>query len=154
MARENTEFGILATTVLPDDALNNTIWKDGVLVVNVDCIEPAYIFLREHLKLKRALQQEYQGKIKQLEIRDQILEELKSAVTSGVLDTIIEEINSKTLNIENTVAKTENYLSQMFKQLRKDTFKIRELTTKIMSEHIEKIRIQLIQQPPLLLTQI
>lgn len=153
MERENTEFGILATTVLPNDALNNTMWKANVLVVNVDHIEPAYIFLREYLKLSRNLQQEFAGKIKQLEVRDQILEELKNAITSGELDSIIDEINSKTLNIENTVAKTENYLSQMFRQLRKDTFKIRELTSKLISEHIEKIRTQLIQQPPPFLLQ-
>lgn len=139
MEREGTEFGILATKVLPDDALNNTTWRDGVLVVNVEHIEPAYIFLREHLKLKRALEEEYSTKIKQLEVRDQILEELKNAITSGELDAIIERINTSTLNIDNKISKAENYLSRLFKNIRKDAGNIRHLTNKLISEHIEKI---------------
>lgn len=78
----------LQVRVLPDDALNKAIWRDGVLVVNVEHIEPAYVFLREYVKLKRALEKEYSTKIKQLEVRDQILEELKNAITSGELDAI------------------------------------------------------------------
>jgi len=133
--------------VLPDDALNNTTWRDGVLVVNVEYIEPAYIFLREYLKLKRALEEEYSTKITQLEVRDQILEELKNAITSGELDAIIERINTATLNIDNKISKVENYLSRIFKNIRKNTCNIRDLTNKLISEHIEKIRTQLIQQP-------
>ena len=53
------------------------------------------------------------------------------------------------LDIENTIAKAENYLSRMFRHMKKDTGKIRELTSRLVSEHIEKIKTQLIQQPPL-----
>jgi len=147
MEKENTEFGILATSAMPDDALNNTVWRNGVLVVNVDNIEPAYIFLREYLKLKKALEQEYSTKIKHLEVRDQILEELKNAITSGELDSIIERINKTTLDIDNTISKAENYMSRVFKTIKKDSSRIREFAERLVSEHIEKIRVQLIQQP-------
>jgi hypothetical protein len=148
MEKESTEFGILATNALPDDTLNNTSWRDGVLVVNIDDIEPAYIFIREYLKIKKALEAEYSTKMEKLEVRDQILEELKKAISNGELDSIIDQINAATLNIENTIAQSENYILRMFKHMRKDTGKIRELAGRLVSEHIEKIRTQLIQQPP------
>ena len=148
MEKECTEFGILATKTLPEDMLSNTIWRDGVLVVKLEHIEPAYIFMRELLKLKRALEGEYSTRVKQLEVRDQILEELKNTITSGELDSIIERIDTATLNIDNTISKTENYLSRIFKNIRKDTGNIRDLTSKLISDHIEKIRTQIIQQPP------
>jgi len=148
MERECTEFGILATKTLPHDALNNyTTWIDGVLVVKLEHVEPAYIFTRKYLKLKRTLEEEYSTKIKQLEVRDQILEELKNAITSGELDSIIQQINTTTLNIDNTLTTAENYLLRKFKNIRKDTGNIRKLTDKLINEHIEKIRTQLIQQP-------
>jgi len=146
MERKGTEFGILATTALPDDALNNTTWRSGVLVVKPNYIEQAYIFMREHLKLKSALEKEYSARIRQLQVRDQILEELKNAVTSGQLDTIIEHIDTTALSIDSTVSKAENYLSRLFKDIKKDTNSIRELTSRLVSEHIEKIRNQLVQE--------
>lgn len=148
MEKENTEFGILATSALPDDALNNTTWRDRILVVNIDNVEPAYIFIREYLKLKKDLEQQYSAKINQMEAQDQILEELKKAITSGELDSIINQINTATLDIENTIAQSENYMLRVFKHMRKDTGKIRELAGRLVSEHIEKIRTQIIQQPP------
>ena len=150
MHKENTEFGILATSAMPDDSLNNTVWRNGILVVNIDYVEPAYIFLREHLKLKKTLEQEYSARIMNLEVRDQILEELKNAITNGELDSIIDSINKTTLDIDNTVSKAENYLTRIFRDLKKDSGKIRKFTERLVSEHIEKIRVQLIQQPPTL----
>lgn len=147
MEREITKFGILATKTLPDDALNSTVWRDGVLVVKLDHVEPAYIFMREHLKLKKALEEEYSTKLSKLEVRDQILEELKKAITSGELDAIIERINNATLGIDNEVSKVENYLGRFFKNVRKNTNIIREFSGKLINDHIEKIRTQLIQQP-------
>lgn len=147
MARENTEFGILATSAMPDDSLNYTVWRNGVLIVNIDYVEPAYIFLREHLKLKKALEQEYSTKMKNLEVRDQILEELRNAITNGDLDYIIKKLNETTLHIDDKISKAENYMSGFFKKMRKDSKKIRELTEMLMREHIEKIRVQLLQQP-------
>lgn len=147
MEKESTEFGILATRTLPDDALNSTSWREGVLIVDIQHIEPAYVFIREFLRIKKTLEAEYSTKIERLEVRDQILEELKKAISSGELDSIIDRIDEATLDIENTIAKVENYLSRTFKHMRKDTGKIRELTSRLVSEHIEKIRTQLIQQP-------
>ena len=147
MHKENTEFGILATSAMPDDSLNNTVWRNGILVVNIDYVEPAYIFLREHLKLKKTLEQEYSARIMNLEVRDQILEELKNAIINGELDSIIDSINKTTLDIDNTVSKAENYLTRIFRDLKKDSSKIRQLAERLVSEHIEKIRVQLIQQP-------
>jgi len=147
MERENTEFGILASCAMPDDVLNNTSWRDGVLIVNVDDIEPAYIFFREYLKLKRDLEQQYSARIDQLGVRDQILEELKQAISSGELDSIIDRIKKATLDIEDMLGKAENYLSRVFRTIRKDTNKIRQQAEELARQHIEKIRTQLIQQP-------
>ena len=100
------------------------------------------------------MEEDYSAKIRNLEVRDLVLEELKNAITSGELDSIIEKINSATMNIDNTIARAENYLPQIFKQLRRESTKIRELASKLVTEHIEKIRIQLINQPPPFLSEI
>lgn len=148
MDRENTEFGILATTSMPDDSLNYAIWRSGVLIVKTEYVEAAYIFLREHLKLKTALEQDYSTKIQNLEVRDQILEELKKSITDGELDSIIERINKTTLNIDTTILRAENYLEKMFRSIKKDSSNIRKCAERLVSEHIERIRVQLIHQPP------
>jgi len=146
MDKENTEFGIIATTSIPDDALNSTTWRNGVLIVKLDHLEPAYIFMREHLKLKKNLEDEYTSKITQLSVQDQILQELKEAVTSGKLDQIIESINRLTIEIDGSIAKVENRLQRLFRGITKNTSKIREHTATLVSEHIEKIRTQLISK--------
>jgi hypothetical protein len=64
----------------------------------------------------------------------------------GQLDAIIEHINTTALGIDSTVSKAENYLSRLFKDIKKDTGNIRELTSRLVSEHIEKIRSQLVQE--------
>ncbi len=48
--------------------------------------------------------------------------------------------------MDDIIAKTENYLNRMFKDMRKYTGRIRDLASKLVSDHIEKIRMQLIQQ--------
>lgn len=148
MEREETEFGILATSVMPDDALNHTIWKDGVLVVDVDYVEPAYIFLREHLKLKKSLEEKYNVQVEQLAARDQVMEKIREAIECGDLDSIINQVIQTTEGIDDTLSKVETYLSTRFKKLRKDSKKIRTLANRLINEHIKKIRNQLIQQPP------
>jgi len=147
MEKESTKFGILATRTLPDDALNGTVWRNNVLIVKLEYVELAYIFVREHLKLKKSLEKEYSRKFSQLEVRDQILEELKKAITSGELDRIIERINKATFRIDNEVSKAENYMKRVFKSIRKNANSIREITSELVSDHIEKIRTQLIQAP-------
>jgi DNA helicase TIP49 (TBP-interacting protein) len=85
--------------------------------------------------------------MKNLEVRDQILEELKKAITNGELDSIIDRLNKTTLHIDETISKAENYLNRFFRDIGKDSSKIRECSERLVSEHIEKIRVQLIQQP-------
>ena len=144
MDKENTEFGIVATAVLPDGSLSLTTWRNGVLVVKVDHLEPAFVFMREYLKLKKALEENYAAKIEQLEVKDQILQELKDAVTSGELDAIITQINDLTLGIDSSIAKVENTIQRLFRGITKDTGKIRGWIARLVNEHIEKIRSQLI----------
>jgi uncharacterized protein YdcH (DUF465 family) len=146
MDKENTEFGIVATTTIPDDSLSHTTWKDGVLIVKLDYIEPAYIFIREYLKLKKHLEDDFAAKLAQLDVKEQVLQELKDAITSGQLDSIIASINDLTINIDGSVAKIENNLQRLFRAITKDTSKIREFTARLVAEHIEKIRVQLVNK--------
>ena len=63
------------------------------------------------------------------------------------LDRIIERINKATFRIDNEVSKAENYMKRVFKSIRKNANSIREITSELVSDHIEKIRTQLIQAP-------
>jgi len=143
MEKENTEFGILATTAMPSDALSYTTIIDGVIVVQIDHIEPAYLFLREYLFLKNSLEREHATKMKQLEVRDQVLLELKQAISNGELDKIIETVNGLTESIDTKVNTAGNYIDTLFKGIKKSTEKIRNLMAKLISDHIEKMRLQL-----------
>lgn len=78
MEKENNEFGILATTTMPSDPLSHTTIIDGVTVVQIDHVEPAYLFLREYLVLKKSLEREPKMKMKQLEVKDQFYLNLRS----------------------------------------------------------------------------
>lgn len=146
MDKEGTEFGIVATTVLPDDALSFTAWRKGVLVVKLDYLEIAYIFLRETLKLKKHLEDDYGARLAQLGVKEQILQELKDAVMNGELDSVIKSINDSTIEIDSSVAKVENMMKRLFRSITKNTSKIRECAAKLVTEHIEKIRVQLINK--------
>jgi len=144
MEKENTEFGIIATTALPDDAVSYSIWRDGILIVKLDYVEASYIFMREYLVLKKSLESDYATKLHQLEIRDQILQELKESIKSGELDKIIETIDTVTLAIDKSISKAEQNITLLFRGITKSTKKIRELTARLVSDHIEKIRTQLL----------
>lgn len=146
MDKEGTEFGIVATTVLPDDALSFTAWRKGVLIVKLDYLEIAYVFVRETLKLKKHLEDDYGARLAQLDVKEQILQELKDAVMNGELDTIIKSINDSTIEIDSSVAKVENMMERLFRSIKKNTSKIRECAAKLVTEHIEKIRVQLINK--------
>jgi Uncharacterized protein conserved in bacteria (DUF2130) len=146
MDKEGTEFGIVASTTLPDDSLSLTTCRNGVLVVKLDHIEPAYLFMREHLKLKKQLEDDYAQKMSQLDVKETVLQELKDAVINGDLDLIIKQVDDQTFGIDDSIAKVENSLQRLFREIRKDTRKIRECTAKLMSEHIEKIRTQLVNK--------
>jgi len=143
MEKEGTEFGILATTTLPDDALNFTAWRDGVLVVKLDYVETAYVFMRELLRTKTQLKIEYDGKIAQLEVKDQILQELKDSVTNGELDKIISRVNELSLAIDDSAVKLEQYIKRHIKEIKTSSKKIRDMTSLLVNDYIEKIRTQL-----------
>jgi len=143
MEKENTEFGILATTAMPNDALSYTTMIDGVIIVQIDHIEPAYLFLREYLVLKSSLEREHATKMKQLEVRDQVLLELKQAISNGELDKIIETVNGLTESIDTKVNRADNYINTLFKEIKKSTQRIRGLMARLISDHIEKMRLQL-----------
>ena len=143
MEKEDTEFGILATTAMPSDALSYTTIVDGVTVVQIDHIEPAYLFLRQHLVLKNSLEREHTMKMKQLEIKDQVMLELRQAISNGELDKIIATVDGLTQNIDTEVNKADNYINTLFKRIKRNTQKIRDLMTRLISDHIEKMRLQL-----------
>jgi hypothetical protein len=144
MKRENTEFGIIVTTTMPDDSLSYATWTNGVLVVKMEHLEPAYIFMRKYLIMCRKLEAEYTAKIERLEVKEQAMHKLRKIVSDGKLDEIIEGIDGQITKIEDTTNKAENYIvNTLFAGIRKNTGKIRELATKLVNEYIEKIRLQL-----------
>ena len=49
-----------------------------------------------------------------------------------------------TVGLDSSIARAENTLQRLFRGIRKDAGKIRALTARLVSEHIEKIRTQLI----------
>jgi len=144
MEKTGTEFGIIATTALPDDALSYSVWRHGVLIVRIDYLEASYLFLREYLILKRSLEEEYATKLRQLEIKDQLLQELEGAIRNGELDQIIGTIDTVTLAIDQSISRAEHSITLLFRGITKNTRKIRELTAKLISDHIGKIRTQLV----------
>jgi hypothetical protein len=145
MDRENTKFGIVVAETVPDDALSHTIWKDGVLIVKMEYLEPAYIFIREYLKLRVGLENNYQMRIKELDVEDQIIKELRDAVSNGELDLIISRIQESTIKIESLVGQIEKYLEGWSRRIRHQTQSITKETQRLVVEHIEKIRQQLMQ---------
>jgi hypothetical protein len=54
------------------------------------------------------------------------------------------KIDTLTASIDSSIAKVENTIQRLFRGITKDTSKIREWTARLVSEHIEKIRSQLI----------
>jgi len=144
MRREGTNFGIIATTAMPDDSLSYAGWVDGVLVVKVEHLEPAYLFARSFLVMSRRLEQEYSAKLQRLEVREQVMRKLRETVTDGRLDEVIEGIHGHVAKIEDAANKAENYLvNTLLAGIRRSTGKIRELAAKLVNEYIEKIRLQL-----------
>jgi hypothetical protein len=135
MEKEGTEFSILATLALPDDALNFTAWRENILVVKLDYVEVAYIFLRELLQVKTQLKDDYALKVSQLQVKDQVVRELSDFVTSGQLDQLINAINDAAGNIENSVAKLENYVLGYVKATRSNSDKIQKITALLVTQY-------------------
>jgi len=143
MTKRGTEFGIVATTAMPSDALSHSEMIDGVLVVKVDYVEIAYLFMRRYLVAKTALEKEYQSRLSQLKVGDQVLQELRTVVNDGVLDQIISTLTEDSNVIDTLANKAVDYVGNMANQLKKRTGHIRTEVTKLMSDHIQVIRTKL-----------
>jgi len=143
MARKGTQFGMVATTAMPSDALGDSVMIDGVLVVNVNSVEIAYVFLREYLIAKAQLETEYQSKLSRLKVGEQVLHELRNVVNGGGLEDIIATITDDANHIDNLVNKAEDYVQNFANQVKKRTSDVRMQVIKLMSNHIQVIRAKL-----------
>ena len=129
-------FGILATTSLPDDTLSYATWINDTLVVKLDHLESAYIFVREYAKLKRTLEHEYKEKVRKIEVKKQVLVELRNAIVNKQLDEIIRKIDLVATEIDGIA----DSLERVPDRIRKKTKRIRKLTTRLVEDHIGVIR--------------
>jgi hypothetical protein len=143
MTKRGTEFAIVATTAMPSDALSDSEMIDGVLVVKVDYVEIAYLFMRRYLVTKSVLEREYQSRLSQLEVGEQVLQELRTVVNDGGLDQIISTVTEESNNIDSLANKTVDYVENIANQLKKRTGHIRTQVTKLMSDHVQVIRAKL-----------
>ncbi len=78
MTKRGTPFGIIATTAMPSDALGDSLMIDGVLVVKADHVDLAYLFMRQYVIAKLKLEREYQSKVSQLQVSEQVIQELRA----------------------------------------------------------------------------
>ena len=128
---------------MPSDALGDSVMIDGVLVVNVNSVEIAYVFLREYLIAKAQLETEYQSKLSRLKVGEQVLHELRNVVNGGGLEDIIATITDDANHIDNLVNKAEDYVQNFANQVKKRTSDVRMQVIKLMSNHIQVIRAKL-----------
>jgi hypothetical protein len=143
MTKKGTEFGIVATTAMPSDALSDSVMIDNVLVVKADYVEIAYLFMREYLVAKAQLEGDYQSKLSQLKVGEQVLQELRNVVNSGGLDEIITTVTEDTDHVDTLVNRAVDYVQNFANQVKKKTGHIRAQVTKLMSDHIQVIRAKL-----------
>ncbi len=143
MTKKGTPFGIIATTVMPTDALSDSLMIDGVLVVKVDYVDIAYLFMRAHVITKSILEQEYQSKLSQLEVGEHVFQDLRNVVNSGGLDQIITSTVENTNTIDTLTNGALDYMQRFANRVKQRTGHIREQVGKLMSDHIEVIRAKL-----------
>ena len=143
MSKRGTEFGIVATTAMPGDALSHSVMIDGVLVVKADYVEFAYLFMREYLTTKAQLERDYQSKISQLKLGEEVIQELRNVINSGGLNQIIAAVTADIDNIDSLVNSALDYIQTFANRVKKKTGQIRSQVSKLMSDHIEVIRAKL-----------
>ncbi len=143
MAKKGTPFGIVATTAMPSDALSDSVIIDGVLVVKVDNVDTAYLFMRQYLIAKLKLEREYQSRLSQLEVGEQVVQELRDAVNHGDLDEIIASVPQDADTIDTLVNNAVEYIRTLSGKVKKKTDHIRAQITKLMADHIGVIRAKL-----------
>jgi len=143
MAKRGTSFGIVATTAMPSDALSESLMIDGVLVVKVDHVDVAYLFMRQYVIAKLKLEREYQSKVSQLQVSEQVIQELRDSVNNGDLDEIIASVPHDADAIDDLVNNAVEYIRSLSGKVKKKTDHIRAQITKLMSNHVGVIRAKL-----------
>ncbi len=143
MTRRGTPFGIVATTAMPSDALGDSLMIDGVLVVKVDRLDVAYLFMRQYVIAKLKLEREYQSKVSQLQVSEQVIQELRDSVNNGELDEVIASVPHDADAIDDLVNNAVEYIRSLSGKVKKKTDHIRAQITKLMSNHIGVIRAKL-----------
>jgi hypothetical protein len=143
MAKRGTPFGIVATTAMPSDALSDSLMIDGVLVVKVDHVDVAYLFMRQYLIAKLRLEREYQSRVSQLQVSEQVIQELRGSVNNGDLDEIIASVPRDAEAIDELVNNAVEYIHSLSGKVKKKTDHIRAQITKLMSNHIGVMRAKL-----------
>ena len=143
MASKGTPFGIVATTALPSDALSDSVMIGGVLVVKVDYVDIAYLFMRQYLVAKLKLEREYQSKVSSLQVSEQVIQELRDSINNGELDEIISSVPRDADAIDDMINNAIEYIRTLSSKVKKKTDHIRAMTTKLMSNHIGVIRAKL-----------
>jgi len=143
MAKRGTPFGIVATTAMPSDALSDSLMIDGVLVVKVDYVDVAYLFMRQYLIAKLKLEREYQSRVSQLQVSEQVVQDLRNSVNNGDLDEIIASVPRDTDAIDELINNAVEYTRSLSGKVKKKTDHIRAQITKLMSNHIGVMRAKL-----------
>src|SRR2546422_3444298 len=136
MAKRGPPFGIVATTAMPSDALSDSLMIDGVLVVKVDHVDVAYLFMRQYLIAKLKLEREYQSRVSQLQVSEQVIQELRDSVNNGDLDEIIASVPHDADAIDDLVNNAVEYIRSLSGKVKKKTDHIRAQITKLMANHI------------------
>ena len=143
MAKRGTPFGIVATTAMPSDALSDSLMIDGVLVVKVDHVDVAYLFMRQYLIAKLKLEREYQSRVSQLQVSEQVIQDLRDSVNNGDLDEIIASVPRDADAIDELINNAVEYIRSLSGKVKKKTDHIRAQITKLMSNHIGVMRAKL-----------
>jgi transcription termination factor NusB len=120
---------------------------DGVLVVKVDYVDVAYLFMRQYLIAKLRLEREYQSKVSQLQVSEQVMQELRDSVNNGDLDGIIISVPHDVDAIDELVNNAVEYIRTLSGKVKKKTDHIRAQVTKLMSNHIGVMRAKLAGDP-------
>lgn len=145
MDKKGTQFGILVTKSLPDDALTENVFREGILIVPLENLEIAYTYARKYLILGYQLESHYQSRNKKTSVKERILQELRDSISNGDLDKIIKKIDDVTLDIDEKVRLMETYIGQRCTDIRKNTDMIRRLSSQLLTEHISEIRTKIFE---------
>ena len=116
---------------------------DGVLVVKVDHVDVAYLFMRQYLIAKLKLEREYQSRVSQLQVSEQVVQDLRNSVNNGDLDEIIASVPRDTDAIDELINNAVEYTRSLSGKVKKKTDHIRAQITKLMSNHIGVMRAKL-----------